>query len=187
MPELKPEQREAIFHDAGNILVSASAGSGKTFVMIERAIRLICEGKAKVKEILAATFTEAAAEEMRERLKKALTEKIAEGKIELAEELSDVYTADVCTLHSFCGRLIRTYFFVAGVAPDFKIIDGDDSRELKTEAMEQTFREFYAGKEKWFLTVCDRYKKKRSDKAFKELIAEIFDYLKAVLFYLHNL
>lgn len=176
MPELKPEQREAIFHDAGNILVSASAGSGKTFVMIERAIRLICEGKAKVKEILAATFTEAAAEEMRERLKKALTEKIAEGKTELAEELADVYTADVCTLHSFCGRLIRTYFFVAGVAPDFKIIDGDDSRELKTEAMEQTFREFYAGKEKWFLTVCDRYKKKRSDKAFKELIAEIFDY-----------
>ena len=66
MPELKPEQREAIFHDEGNVLVSASAGSGKTFVMIERAIRLICDGKAKVKY-------------SRRRLRKRLRAKCAKG------------------------------------------------------------------------------------------------------------
>lgn len=176
MSELKAEQREAIMHDEGNVLVSASAGSGKTFVMIERAIRLICEGKANVKEILAATFTEAAASEMKERLKKALTEKIAQGETRLAEQLSDVYTADICTLHSFCGRIIRTYFFAAGVAPDFKVIDVDEAETLRAEAMDETFKAFYDGKEQWFLTITDRYKRKRSDKSFKELVAKLYDY-----------
>lgn len=176
MPELKAEQRKAIMHDEGDVLVSASAGSGKTFVMIERAIRLICEGKANVREILAATFTEAAASEMKERLKKALSEKIAQGETQLAEQLSDVYTADICTLHAFCGRIIRTYFFAAGVAPDFKIIDGDEAAALRLDAMEETFKEFYDGKERWFLTLSDRYKKKRSDKSLKELVAELYDY-----------
>ena len=176
MPELKPEQREAIFHDEGNVLVSASAGSGKTFVMIERAIRLICDGKAKVSEILAATFTEAAASEMRERLKKAIEEKIAAGERSLAEQLPDVYTADVCTLHAFCGRLIRTYFFAAGVSPDFKIIDSDEANALKAEAMDGAFREFYAKKEPWFTQLTARYKRKRTDDALKELVERTFDY-----------
>ena len=66
---LKPEQQSAIMHDDGNLLVSASAGSGKTFVMIERLIRLVQEGKAKLDQILAVTFTEAAALDMKEKLK----------------------------------------------------------------------------------------------------------------------
>lgn len=176
MPELKEEQKQAIFHDDGNILVSASAGSGKTFVMIERAIRLICEGKAKVREILAATFTEAAASEMKERLKKALSKKIAQGETRLAEQLSDIYTADICTLHAFCGRLIRTYFFVAGVSPDFKITDEDEASVLREEAMEKTFKEYYDAKEDWFLKLTDRYKSKRTDKSLKDIIFSLYDY-----------
>lgn len=176
MPELKKEQREAIFHNDGNILVSASAGSGKTFVMIERLIRLICEGKAKVREILAATFTEAAAEEMRERLKKALTEKIAQGETRLAEELTDVYSADICTLHAFCGRLIRSYFFVAGVAPDYKIADEDLAFELKTEALNKAFKEIYAARDEELLRLCDRYKLKRADGALKEIVLSLYEY-----------
>ncbi len=176
MPELKKEQKEAIFHDDGNILVSASAGSGKTFVMIERLIRLICEGKAKVKEILAATFTEAAAEEMRERLKKALTEKIEQGETRLAEELIDVYSADICTLHAFCGRLLRSYFFVAGVAPDYKIADEDLASELKSEALNKVFKEIYAVRDEELLKLCDRYKRKRADGALKEIVLSLYEY-----------
>ena len=59
--ELKPEQERVIFHNEGDLLVSASAGSGKTFTMIERLTRLIIEGKATVKDILAVTFTEKSA------------------------------------------------------------------------------------------------------------------------------
>ena len=70
MVELREEQKRVVEFDNGNMLVTASAGSGKTHVMIERAIRLISQGKATVKEILAVTFTEAAADEMKERLKR---------------------------------------------------------------------------------------------------------------------
>ena len=62
-----PMQRKAVYEEGKNILVSASAGSGKTYVMIERVIRLILEGKAEVGEILAVTYTSAAAEEMKKK------------------------------------------------------------------------------------------------------------------------
>ena len=68
-----PKQKEAIEFDGGNILVSASAGSGKTFTMIERVKRLILEKGVDVNSILAVTFTEAAASDMKAKLKKALS------------------------------------------------------------------------------------------------------------------
>ena len=91
MPSLKEEQKRIIDFDQGNILVSASAGSGKTFVMIERLVRLITQKKAKVSEILAVTYTESAAKDMKEKLRHALTERIREtGDPELIEELKSL-------------------------------------------------------------------------------------------------
>ena len=158
---LKPEQAEAINCEGGNILVSASAGSGKTFVMIKRLIRLITEGKAKVDEILAATFTEAAAADMKEKLKRALSEEAAKGNANLAVELNKVATADICTLHAFCGRLIRTYFFAAGVAPDYSVADEAQSGVFKDESIEETFRDLYKQKDEKFLKLVDRYRVRR--------------------------
>ena len=103
----KSEQREAIFYDGGNMLVSASAGSGKTFVMIERLINIIKSGRAEISNVLAVTFTEKAAAEMKEKLKKALIKSIEQGNKELAPKLEDIPTADISTLHAFCGKLIR--------------------------------------------------------------------------------
>ena len=115
MVELREEQKRIVEFDSGNMLVTASAGSGKTHVMIERAIRLISEGKATVREILAVTFTEAAAEEMKERLKKALIKKVSEGHKHLADQINEVSICDVSTIHSFCAKLIRRYFFTCSV------------------------------------------------------------------------
>ena len=179
MPTLKKEQEQAINHDSGNIIVSASAGSGKTFVMIERAIRLICENKTHVKEILAVTFTEAAASEMKEKLKKALTDRVINGEKKFASEIADIGTADICTLHSFCGRLIRSYFFVAGIAPDFKVIDETEMAEFKKDAIDKTFKEFYQGKEDWFLSLVDKYKCNRRDDEFKNIILSLYDFANA--------
>lgn len=168
MPELKKEQYEAVMHDEGNVLVSASAGSGKTFVMIERLIRLISEGKAKVKEILAVTFTEAAAADMKEKLKKALIKKINEGDSSLADELAEVSVADVSTLHAFCARLLRRYFFAAGVSPDFQIADEDKASELKRECIDRVFRELYAEKDAGFYKLTERYRKNVRTRALKK-------------------
>lgn len=176
MTELKKEQREAVFHNDGNLLVSASAGSGKTFVMIERLIRLVSEKKASVNQILAVTFTEAAAAEMKEKLKKALVKKINEGETALAEELTEVASADVCTLHSFCAALLRRYFFAADVSPDFKIADEDDAGELKKESADEIFRELYEKKDEDFLNLTARYRKKRSDKTLKENILSVLNF-----------
>ncbi len=176
MTELKKEQREAVFHNDGNLLVSASAGSGKTFVMIERLIRLVSEKRASVNQILAVTFTEAAASEMKEKLKAAFVKKINEGDDSLADELTEVASADVCTLHSFCAALLRRYFFAADVSPDFKIADEDDAKELKNESADEVFRELYGKREEDFLALTARYRKKRSDKSLKENVISVLNF-----------
>ena len=168
-------QKAVISHEKGNVLVTASAGSGKTFTMVERAKRLIIEKKAKIKNILAVTFTEKAAYEMKEKLKKALLEKINEsGDKSLVAELNDLATADVCTMHSFCGRLIRTYFHVVGVSPDFKVIDEAEAQELRSESLNKTFREFYEKGEEWFLSLVDKYSTERTDARLKKLILKAY-------------
>ena len=173
---LKPEQLKAINHEDGDILVSASAGSGKTFVMIKRIIRLISEGKAKADEILAATFTEAAAADMKVKLKRAISEEIEKGNRALAMELNKISTADICTLHSFCGRLIRTYFFAVGVSPDFKVIDESDAVALKAESVEDAFRAFYAERDAEFLKLIKRYRVRRKDDAIRRVITDIYEF-----------
>ena len=98
-----PEQQAAI-DAAGEVLVSASAGSGKTFVMVEKIISLILSEKADVSSVLAVTFTNLAASEMKERLRAALvarlnSEKDAAVRARLRAQLGEVATADICTVH----------------------------------------------------------------------------------------
>lgn len=176
MPELKQEQIKIINHQSGNILVSASAGSGKTFVMIERVIRLITENKAKVSEILAVTFTEAAATEMKERLKKALSDKINDGREDLSFQLNDVASSDISTMHSFCARLIRLYFFVAGVSPDFKIIDAVEATNLKNRSIAKVMREKYTENSEQFNSFLDKFIKKRSDASLRETVLSLYEF-----------
>ncbi len=178
MPELKKEQLEVISHEQGNILISASAGSGKTFVMIRRLIRLIVERKAKVKNVLCVTFTEASAHDMKEKLKKALIEKINQGE-DLTEELLDVEVADISTIHSFCAKLIRRYFFVAGVSPDFKIADEKKKTLIVEEVLNKLFLTLYERGEVGFLTLVNRHGKYRSDKGLKELVKNIYEFIQS--------
>ena len=108
------EQRLAI-NAKGRTIVSASAGSGKTTVMIEKIIRLIKDG-CDVDELLAVTFTKKAAAQMKEKLSKALIEGInADGiepsaRIRLKEQLGKIPVADISTIHSFCAKLICARF-----------------------------------------------------------------------------
>ena len=172
---LTKDQQKVVNHSSGNILVSASAGSGKTRTMIERAIRLIVEEGVKVNELLCVTFTEKAALEMKERLKSALTEKIEQsGKEQLKEQLAEIATADISTLHAFCAKLIRTYFFTADVAPDFNILDESEATVLKYRSIEKTFKKFYDDGEKWFCTLIDRHAQSRTDTKLKETVLDAY-------------
>ena len=171
---LKEEQRLAIEHGEGDLLVSASAGSGKTFVMINRAIRLILEGKARLSELLAVTFTEKAADEMKEKLMRAMIAAVNEGDEELREQLADLPSASVSTLHAFCANLLRNYFFAAGLDADFQIADNVAAEELRTRAMDEVFLRKYEQKDEAFLYLLDLYGTGRKDVMLRKTVLSLY-------------
>ena len=121
---LTPEQLRVIERARGNLLVSASAGSGKTHTMIERLIKLVSEGKTSIERVLALTFTEASASDMKKKLLSALTDRVKKGGDKgLLKEIDKIPYADISTIDSFCNRLVKKYFFIAGVSPDYGIAD----------------------------------------------------------------
>ena len=170
------EQERAVLHNEGNILVSASAGSGKTYVMISRIIRLILEKKAKVDDILAVTFTTLAATEMKEKLSKALIEAIIESNDDsLKEQLKLLPTANISTIHSFCSNILRSYFFEADIDANFEILDENDAIYIKNEAINELFEQKYENNDTEFLILTSEFLKFRSDRTLKEIIINSYD------------
>lgn len=175
--ELKKEQYDAIYnHDGENLLVSASAGSGKTFVMITRMIRLITSGKLDVENMLAVTFTEKAAAEMKERLSAAILKKLEQGDcdaVKLKDELLSLQVADICTIDAFCSRLVKRYFFSLGINRDFSIIEDSLKERLTEEALKNVLDKYYVSKDEKFLRFIDRFSEKRTDKPIRDLIVRL--------------
>ncbi len=107
--KLNKEQKEAVTHGKGPLLIVAGAGTGKTTVITQRIVYLISQRLAKPEEILAVTFTEKAAEEMEERVDRLLPY----GYLDLW----------ISTFHSFCEKVLRDYSLDIGLPADFKILD----------------------------------------------------------------
>ena len=178
-------EQQAAIDAQGRVIVSASAGSGKTTVMIEKIIRLIQSG-CSVNEILAVTFTKKAATQMKEKLSKALIEAInrpettAEKRAYLKKQLSATPGADISTIHSFCANLIRRNFFVADVENTFRIIGGDDAEgsALKHQALDELFEENYEEQDEDFLHLVSVYWRKKSDNKLKEIFIETYNGLR---------
>lgn len=180
-----PEQRAAI-NARGKVIVSASAGSGKTTVMIERIIQLVLGGVG-VDEILAVTFTKKAAAQMKEKLSKNLIDKINEESTapdqreRLRKQLPKVGGADISTIHSFCARLIRSHFYAAGVDSAFRVIGGDDAdgTALKSEALDELLEEGYESQDEEFFHLLSVYWRKKSDKALRRIFLGLYDPLRS--------
>ena len=179
------KEQLASIEASGKTIVSASAGSGKTTVMIEKIIRLIKSG-ADVGEILAVTFTKKAASQMKEKLCKALIaaindpETTSEKRTTLKKQLVEVPTADISTIHSFCSRLLRTNFYKAGVDNAFRVIGGDDaeSTALKNEALDELFDEAYEEKDEDFLHLLSTYWRKKSDNTLRKIFLTTYEELR---------
>jgi ATP-dependent helicase/nuclease subunit A len=141
LPELIDKQeREKITKEINrNILVEASAGSGKTSSLIHRMAALIKSGKFKVDEIAAITFTRKAAIELKERFQQKIEDSFRETedekeKVYLRKALSNLEQCYLGTIHSFCARLLRERPIEAGLDPEFSEIDDLDDTLLKEEA-----------------------------------------------------
>ncbi|MDR0850119.1 MAG: UvrD-helicase domain-containing protein [Christensenellaceae bacterium] len=128
-------QKEVLKSSDKNVLVPASAGSGKTSVVIERVCRQLCEG-VDISELLVVTFTEAAALEMLNRLGSKLNEQ-AESNPNIISQIERLAIADVCTLHAFCKKLIKQYFFALDIDPSFSVCDETQSSLYKAKALDE--------------------------------------------------
>jgi ATP-dependent helicase/nuclease subunit A len=129
-----------------SLLVSAAAGSGKTTVLAQRCVHLICDTKSpcSIDELLVVTFTEMAAAEMKARIHKALADRHAEEPTpHTARQLAIIDRASVGTLHGFCARLLRQHFHLLGLDPNFLILDPDETDLLKLETARELFAERY--------------------------------------------
>lgn len=144
MSNFTPQQSAAI-HGTGNLLVVAGAGTGKTHTLIARCLRLILEERVSVESILMVTFTEAAAAEMRGRLRAELLKRQTTQPDDewLAQQLALVDTAHICTLHSFCLKLAREHFHELGLDPQFSILDETQTRPLQRAALDELFERNY--------------------------------------------
>ena len=107
----KPEQQAVIDCQNKNQLVSASAGSGKTTIMIQKIINMITTGGVGIKNILVLTYTKASAEEMKQKLVNAIYGEVKNNPA-LFAQIDNVETADISTIHSFFQKVIKRYFML---------------------------------------------------------------------------
>ena len=160
------EQKQAIETVDGSVLVSAAAGSGKTAVLAERCAYLVCDApeeyRSDIDGILVVTFTEAAAAEMKQRICKRLSARIAidPGDKRLRTQIALVDTGQISTLHSFCLWMVRRWFHRAGVDATAQILDEIEADLIRREVLEEFFNELYGEQDelgKAFLLLVDQY------------------------------
>jgi ATP-dependent helicase/nuclease subunit A len=137
--ELTPEQESAVARRGEPLLVSAGAGSGKTSVLVERFVRTVCEDGVTPTRILAITFTDRAAAELRERVRARLL------SLQRRDAARDTEAAFVCTFHGFCTRLLRSHALLAGLDPQFQILEEALAADLRERAFSLALRDFFAG------------------------------------------
>ncbi len=136
------QQRLAISRRGSDVLVTASAGTGKTAVLSGRCVDIVSdeETSPSISNMLVLTFTDAAAEQMQQRIREQLKAQLAKDRknTHLLTELTLLAGADISTIHSFCKRLITEYFYQLDIDPNFRVIDSDEQTLLKFEALEKT-------------------------------------------------
>ncbi|HET9184975.1 MAG TPA: UvrD-helicase domain-containing protein, partial [Solirubrobacterales bacterium] len=142
--EPTPEQAAAIRTRGGDVLLEAGAGTGKTGVMVERYCRLVCDAGLSPDAILAFTFTEKAAAELRQRIRDELGRRAAGGSEGAAAVLAGIGGAWVTTIHGFCNRVLAAHPVAAGVDPGFRVLDAPEASRAAREAFDDALVEFLA-------------------------------------------
>ncbi len=174
-------QSKAISADKGEVLVSASAGSGKTSVMIERLVRLIKSG-VDVENVLCLTFTKAAASEMRERLFSSLlksirtTEDMAEQE-RLVEQLDKIPFSSITTIDAFCLKIVKKYFEKTNLPVDANLASTGDSEALKYSSAVSVLEEFGERDDQIYYNLIDFLGKKRRTDSVLEVMLKVYDFV----------
>ena len=173
------EQQRAIDGE-GSILITAAAGSGKTAVLVERVVKMLCrrQNPLSVDRLLIVTFTNAAAAEMRTRIEKRLFEEAAKNPADrrLKKQLLLLPSAKICTIDTFCINLVRENFEHFSLSPDFKIITDTELYPLYDAAINEILDEFYNTEPKRMRELLDVYGCGGDDRRIIDAVLKIFSY-----------
>ncbi len=172
MIEWKDNQLKAIT-EQGNLLVAASAGSGKTTVMIERIMRLIKEG-ASMRRLLVITFTKAAAADMRDKIVDKLYKLMQlQPCSAYKKQIEELPFAAICTIDSFCYDIYRRFFAEAKLEPGLRVLDSEEAGMLFSKAVEETIEELLQENDPDFIALLDRLTHKRNIEKLKAEVINI--------------
>ncbi len=180
------EQIEAIYTAGQNILVSASAGSGKTFVMAERILDQLARG-VEISQLFISTFTVKAATELKERLEKKISQQIQESndvdlKQHLGRQLADLPNAAIGTMDSFTQKFLGKHGYLIDIAPNFRILQNESEQLLlKNEVFHQVFEEHYQGEnqEKFSSLVKNFAGRGKNERGLRQQVYKIYDFLQS--------
>ena len=173
------EQSQTIDQRGKNILVSAAAGSGKTAVLVERIKKMVTEEGVAIDSMLIVTFTKAAASEMKEKIRRALCEKVRENP-KLQKQLDILPRANISTFHSFALDVIRHFFYKVDLDPDFSVCDEAQSAVIREESLDELFRGYYEKFEPDFVRLLDWYASEKNDDAVRTIVRDLYTALIAM-------
>lgn len=184
--QLTPPQKDAV-NAKGAVVVTAAAGSGKTAVLVERVIHLLCREEEPVSadRLLIVTFTRAAAAELRMRLEKRIASECSENpsNMHLQKQRLLLSAADICTIDSFCIKLIREHFQLLEILPDFKIADESQATKLRSRAVNTVFKRHYDNNDEDFSDFLRSMDSVYSDSNAADAVLRLYDYSQSLPFY----
>jgi len=174
------EQLQAIELRDKNLLVAAAAGSGKTSVLVERIIRRVLDERnpLDVDKLLVATFTNAAAAEMRERIANALAQalKTKPNTRHLERQLVLLNSASISTIHAFCQNIVRQNFHLLDLDPNFRVAGEAEVNLIKHEVLENLFEEKYNSGDADFLGFVEHYGDDHNDQVLYDLVLNLYSF-----------
>lgn len=174
------EQQQVISLRDCNILVSAAAGSGKTAVLVERILNKIMDTKhpVHIDQFVIVTFTNAAAGEMRERIRAAIEKEASlhPENAHLQRQRTRIHMANISTIHSFCTNIIRNHFQEIDLDPAFRIGDDGELKLMRKDVLSQVLEECYEEKDEAFFRFTETFASGKSDDKIEDIILELYNY-----------
>lgn len=181
MPKWTEDQKKAIEHRGHDILVSAAAGSGKTTILIERILREL-KSDEDIDNLLVATFTEAAAQEMKDRLLKALKEAVnqtddLDQKRRLQKQIFRIPMANISTLHAFCLSVIKKFYYVIDLDPNFRLLSDDTEKLIiQEQAYDNVRNKYYEKDDQDFINLTDNFTNDKTDDGLKDIVFNLYNF-----------
>lgn len=178
--KLTPQQKLAVNHRGGRLLVSAAAGSGKTKVLVDRLMSYLTDpvDPANVDDFLIITYTKAAAAELRGKISDKLTAYIADHpeNRHMQQQLQRIYLAKISTVHSFCGELLREFAYQLDIPADFRIAEESEIQEIMYHVLERLLDASYAGEQSdpLFRAFVDTQGLGRDDRQIPTIIMQLY-------------